>query len=43
MQVAFDVFINGITGVFIGISVLYIAIKANKLLAGREPVKKEET
>ena len=42
MQVAFDVFINGITGVFIGITVLYVAIKANQLLAGREPAKKEE-
>ncbi len=42
MQAAFDIFINGISGVFIGLTVLYAAIKINKLLAGREPVKKEE-
>ena len=41
MQTAFEVFINGITGVFIGITVLYLAIKANKLLAGKEPAEKE--
>jgi hypothetical protein len=42
MQAAFDIFINGIAGVFIGLAVLYAAIKVNKLLAGREAVKKEE-
>ncbi len=42
MQVAFDVFINGISGVFVGLGVLYVAIKLNKLLAGREVVKKEQ-
>ena len=42
MQAAFDIFINGISGVFIGLTVLYAAIKINKLLAGREAVKKEE-
>ncbi len=41
MQAAFEIFLNGITGVFIGLSVLYVAIKINKLLAGREPGKKE--
>ena len=41
MQAAFDIFVNGISGVFIGLSVLYAAIKINKLLAGREPDKKE--
>ena len=42
MQAAFEIFINGISGVFIGLSVLYAAIKLNKLLAGREPDKKEQ-
>ena len=42
MQAAFEIFMNGISGVFIGLSVLYIAIKLNKLLAGREPDKKEQ-
>jgi hypothetical protein len=42
MQAAFDIFINGISGVFIGLTVLFAAIKINKLLAGREPAKKEE-
>ena len=41
MQVALEVFINGISGVFIGLGVLYVAIKINKFLAGREVVKKE--
>jgi uncharacterized membrane protein len=41
MQAAFDIFVNGITGVFIGLTVLYVAIKINKLLAGREPDEKE--
>ena len=39
---AFEIFINGISGVFIGLSVLYVAIKINKLLAGRAPDKKDE-
>ena len=42
MQAAFEVFVNGISGVFIGLSVLYAAIKLNKLLAGREADKKEQ-
>lgn len=37
MQIALEVFINGITGVFIGMGVLYAAIKLNAMLAGREP------
>ncbi len=41
MQAAFEIFLNGITGVFIGLTVLYVAIKINKLLAGREPDGKE--
>jgi hypothetical protein len=41
MQAAFEIFVNGISGVFIGLSVLYVAIKLNRLLAGREPDKKE--
>ena len=42
MQAAIEIFVNGITGVFIGLTVLYVAIKINKLVAGREPVKKED-
>lgn len=41
MQAAFEIFLNGITGVFLGLTVLYVAIKINKLLAGRESDKKE--
>ena len=42
MQAAFEIFVNGISGVFIGLSVLYAAIKLNTLLAGREADKKEQ-
>ncbi len=42
MQAAIEVFLNGIFGVFIGLAVLYVAIKANTLLAGRQVDKKEE-
>jgi hypothetical protein len=42
MQAAIEVFLNGISGVFIGLAVLYAAIKINKLLAGQEVAKKEE-
>lgn len=43
MHSAFDIFLNGISGVFIGLTVLYAAIKINKVLMGREaPEKKEE-
>ena len=41
MQAAFEIFVNGITGVFIGLAVLYVAIKIIKLLAGREPDGKD--
>ena len=42
MQAAFEIFLSGISGVFIGLTVLYGAIKINKLLAGRDMAKKEE-
>ena len=42
MQAALEIFVNGISGVFIGLTVLYVAIKINKLLAGREAARKEE-
>ena len=42
MQAAFEIFLNGIFGVFIGLTVLYAAIKINKLMVGREVAKKEE-
>lgn len=42
MQDAIQIFFNGILGVFMGLAVLYVAIKLNTLLAGREPDKKEE-
>ena len=42
MQAAIEIFINGIFGVFMGLAVLYAAIKANTLLASRETEKKEK-
>ena len=42
MQAALEIFVNGIAGVFVGLTVLYIAIKINKLLADRQTVQKEE-
>ena len=42
MQAAFEIFLNGIFGVSVGLTVLYVAIKINKLLAGREAVRKED-
>lgn len=42
MQAALEIFVNGIAGVFVGLTVLYIAIKINKLLADRQTAKKEE-
>jgi hypothetical protein len=42
MQAAIEIFVNGIFGVFTGLAVLYVAIKANTLLAGRKTEKKEE-
>lgn len=42
MQAAFEIFLNGIFGVFIGLAVLYAAIKINQFAADREVAKKEE-
>ena len=42
MEAAYEVFFNGISGVFIGLGVLYAAIKINKIVAGKEVAKKEE-
>ncbi len=41
IQAAVEVFINGITGVFAGITVLYIVIRLNALTAGREEAGKQ--
>ena len=41
MQLAFEVFLNGIFGVFTGLAVLYAAIRLNKALNGRTPEEKE--
>lgn len=40
MSDAVDIFLNGIAGVFIGISVLYIAIRLNAFFCS---LKKDET
>lgn len=42
MQAAYEIFFNGISGVFIGLTVLYAAIKINKWVAGKEVATKEE-
>jgi hypothetical protein len=42
MEAALEIFFNGISGVFIGLAVLYAAIKINKLLAHRDEPKTEE-
>ncbi len=42
MQAAIEIFVNGISGVFIGLTVLYAAIKINKMVAGRQAPKKED-
>jgi hypothetical protein len=42
MQAALEIFFNGIAGVFIGLTVLYAAIKINKVLAGRESANKKK-
>ena len=42
MQAAIEVFLNGIFGVFMGLAVLYVAIKANTLLAGRQADKEKK-
>jgi hypothetical protein len=41
MHAALDVFINGIAGVFAGITVLYIAIRLNSAIAERVASKQE--
>ena len=42
MAGAVEIFLTGITGVFIGMTVLYCAIKLNALVAERFPAKKEK-
>lgn len=42
MQIALDVFINGLAGVFTGMGVLYAAIRINAMLAGREPASRDD-
>ena len=42
MEAALEIFLNGIFGVFVGLAVLYAAIKVNKSLMGREPDNKEK-
>ena len=42
MQAAVEIFVNGIFGVFTGLAILYIAIKINKLIGGREIDNKEQ-
>ena len=41
MESALSVFLNGIAGVFAGITFLYIAIHLNSAIAGREVTKKD--
>ena len=41
MEAAIDVFINGIAGVFAGITVLYFAIRLNAIIATDRPDKQE--
>ncbi len=41
MQAAIEVFINGVAGVFAGITVLYIAIRVNAIIATDKPGKQE--
>ena len=40
MEEALNVFLNGISGVFVGITVLYIFIRLNAAILGREPASK---
>ena len=42
METAIDVFINGIVGVFSGMTVVYITMRLITLLAGREAEKSNE-
>jgi len=41
MELAIEVFLNGIFGVFMGLAVLYGAIRLNKVLNGRVPEEKD--
>jgi len=41
MHEAVEIFVNGISGVFVGLGMLYVAIKINKVMAGRAAAKKE--
>lgn len=41
MESAVNIFINGIAGVFAGITFLYLAIRLNSAIAGRDVNKKE--
>jgi hypothetical protein len=41
MPTALDVFINGISGVFAGITFLYIAIRLNSVIADRKVGNKD--
>ena len=41
MEAATEIFLNGIFGVFMGLAVLYGAIRLIRALAGRNPEEKE--
>ena len=41
MEAATEIFLNGIFGVFMGLAVLYGAIRLIRVLAGRNPEEKE--
>jgi hypothetical protein len=41
MEDAFNVFLNGIAGVFVGVSILYITIRVSAYIIGRAPEKRE--
>jgi len=42
MQAAIGIFLNGIFGVFVGLAVLYVAIRLIGLTSSQEPDKKEK-
>ncbi len=41
MEQVLNVFINGIAGVFIGLGILYIAMKCITLFAGKQETKEK--
>jgi len=41
MNAAVEIFLNGIFGVFVGLTALYVAIKINKFVARRKEAPKE--